>query len=139
MAYVRWGSVATHGYDSDLYIYRSSRGGYECCGCLVAREDGRGGEIVQFYDLELLIAHVGVHADRGHTVPDWLVNTLRGASLASSHTMIDPVIEQLVSEARRNNGKIASWDLDVPDDLRMKVEDWGYVPPPTRPEAGLTS
>lgn len=55
-------SYARFGPGSDVYVYRSIRGGFECCGCSLddyhTSEDARG-----------MLAHLRRHRAAGHMVP----------------------------------------------------------------------
>lgn len=58
--------------DSDVYVYESDRG-IECCGCKLP-EYARG---YTADDPEEMIAHLLLHRERGHTVPEYALETLR--------------------------------------------------------------
>lgn len=56
MSYVRFGK------DSDVYIFQSVYGGYDCCGCRLS-------ESFAAKTIDHMIAHLKVHVAAGHKVP----------------------------------------------------------------------
>lgn len=94
MAIVRWGSMETHGYESDLYIYEAGDAteswGYVCCGCPFGQSYGG-------VTRDEMANHVQQHIDAGHTVPDWVIPTLRN----EIEEKPDPVIAEMIALAHR--------------------------------------
>jgi hypothetical protein len=65
MTYCRWTA------DSDVYLYRSTRGIYICCDCSVARAG------VSMFTPEDVLVHLQVHRDHGERVPESAFDRIR--------------------------------------------------------------
>ena len=72
MSYCRWGD------DSDLYIFGDGDG-WACCNCSIAVD-------AYFGTLAELKAHVQLHIDAGHKVPDYVMDRIN-CELATGHTI----------------------------------------------------
>lgn len=57
------------GRDSDVYLYESTSGGWECCRCPLKSVPGAA-ESEAFNSIEDVIAHMHAHSKVGHRVPD---------------------------------------------------------------------
>ncbi len=68
MSYSRFGRN-----DSDVYVFVSSSGHLECCGCIL-----QASEYVenQFKTTDEMVAHLRRHIDAGHTVPEHVIPNL---------------------------------------------------------------
>jgi hypothetical protein len=66
MSYVRFGQ------DSDVYVFHSVYGGYECCGCHLNPDRGFNSKTISG-----AIAHLQVHIAAGHKVPQRALIRLR--------------------------------------------------------------
>ena len=58
-------AFARFGHDSDVYVYASTDGGVECCGCHLHGERS----FPSFFDADSLLAHLNDHIEAGHRVP----------------------------------------------------------------------
>ena len=70
MALCRFGS------DSDVYVYYSTHGGIECCGCRLG-----GDRMVNVATEAEMIVHLEEHRRTGHRVPDEAFQDLRAEIL----------------------------------------------------------
>jgi len=126
MAIVRWGSLDTHGYESELYVIELADGsGYRCLGCKLnqPRPGTRVPPDTDCADGYAMNDHLIEHAHAGHVFPE-LVHYRLGERLAG-YRVPDPVIEELVALARQapdGEGIVVSDDIDVPDDVRMTLD-----------------
>ena len=68
MSLVRWGTDG-----SDVYVYESCYGGLECCACPLTGDSINTGD-----DPEKMALHLEEHREAGHTVPQWVIDGLRG-------------------------------------------------------------
>lgn len=121
MAYVRWsGPDGPHPYVSQLYIYESIHGGFECCGCTLG--EPKLAKMWNCDTAELMAAHVGEHIAAGYQVPDFVIPTLLG----QQERKFDPVIAHLIGHATKQgpDARIMSWDADVPVSFRVDPEDF---------------
>lgn len=61
---------------SDVYVFLSDNGGWECCRCCF---ESRPGEAVfkKFPTIEGIIAHLREHKAAGHKVPDEAIEELK--------------------------------------------------------------
>lgn len=66
MALCRFGS------DSDVYVYYSTEGGIECCGCRLG-----SAKMVNVVTEAEMIAHLEEHRRAGHRVPSEALEDLR--------------------------------------------------------------
>ena len=70
MSYARFGS------SSDVYIFMSTQGHLECCGCIL-------GDRWEFDSTQAMVDHIAVHRAVGHTVPDGIEDDLRADDQAN--------------------------------------------------------
>lgn len=105
MAYARWSA------DCAVYVYEHVDGGYIC-------EDHTPSPI----SAKKMLDHLTTHFVTGEKVPFQLLGQfgVLAAGLPVMH--VDPVIARMVARIRadrHNDGKISSYDTDVPADLRL--------------------
>jgi len=62
MAYCRFG------IDSDVYLFASANGGWECCRCALESSSGKAVSL-RFYTLNETVSHMEAHREAGHKVP----------------------------------------------------------------------
>jgi hypothetical protein len=125
MAVVRWGSLPTHGYESDLYIIETETG-YQCVGCpLNPVIDGQPPAAHQEANTLNMGMHVIDHQQAGHTVPEWVLARL--ADREAGHRYPDPVLADMVAAARNSpdgEGIVITDDIDVPADVRVSLAEF---------------
>lgn len=64
-------SYCRFGWDgSDVYVYESCSGGWECCGCIM---NGNW----NYSTRQEIVDHLLEHRKQGHTVPQYAIDRLR--------------------------------------------------------------
>ena len=64
-------SYARMGPDSDVYVYGSVNGSYECCMCSLSKQGGQS-----FDCIEEVLDHLKDHKAAGHKVPGYCIDRL---------------------------------------------------------------
>lgn len=67
-------SYARFGYDSDVYVFGLSDGGFECCGCRLSEATLAS---QRFDDRQDLLLHLQDHKAAGHKVPPYAITRLQ--------------------------------------------------------------
>lgn len=78
MAYARFSKGPGETRASDVYVFMSTGGWLECCGCKIAYEDGTphgtpGSGSRKAFSTAGMVAHLREHAARGHYVPGYVI------------------------------------------------------------------
>jgi hypothetical protein len=103
--------------ECDLYVFEHHEGGYVCSGCRIMYKP----ESTKL-NAKKMLEHIGEHYRRGDKVPMKLLSVFGILSDGLPVPHVDPVVVEMIAMARREGGKVASWDADVPDDLRMDMD-----------------
>jgi len=108
MAYARFAP------ECDLYVLEHCEGGYVCVECVLLPGEPHLAP-------KKMLDHIGEHYGAGHKVPMKLLSVFGILSDGLPVPHVDPVLTEMIAMARRDKAKIASWDADVPDDLRLDM------------------
>ena len=108
MAYARWST------ECDVYVFARIGGGFECHGCSLQPR-------AIFASKALLVHHLADHLLNSEKVPGWLfANLLDGG-------YVDSQLLDLIKAARADGGKVATYDADVPEELRLTLQELDQI------------
>jgi hypothetical protein len=103
--------------DCEIYFFAHVGGGFECCGCQLMPLGPES--IVRLANEEEAVGHLAKHEAAGHKGFSWEVVE---EILGYRERRPDPVLDEMVTMARADGGKVMTADADVPVDVRMDVD-----------------